>query len=593
MSGEETVRSISPPGRDPVQVGARFNIVKSLGAGGMGKVYLAEDAVLHRNVAIKTVREELSSNEEIRKRIERECLLHAKVGSHPHIVTLFDKIEENGRIHLVMEYVDGETLQSLLERNAKEGISLPTEEAVSIVMQCLDALSVIHAQGIIHRDIKPANLMLARGLDGAGWTAKLTDFGIARLEAGSESLVRLTTTSGSSPGTPLYMAPEQIDPETYGPVSYATDVYAAGVVLYELVSGEPPFKGSMTAVLSGHLKKPVPPIRLKGDTAIPAGLMAIIERALAKNPAERFPSARAFLAALATCPVSLAADTARVSPIHLDDTAAACSLVVESGLEKGATRPFVSDTRRPASARRTRLFRTAGSVAAILVVSVCAWLLARGGNEGGSELSGGPSVTSPNQQQESALGAPSSSDTSALEPDILSTLSPGSPAQPYLPSPTTPADAPSTEPASALAASLAPTPQSHGQQPGAGDSSATSVVAGTQASNVGPTYVVKSGDSLSKIAKETGRNATDLARWNLLERPDNLEVGQTLYLYERPNLPEVKIEWGTAGSVRKPMSAEEKVEPLRVQPATPAASVEPTPAKKKGLRGLWERVRRK
>jgi serine/threonine-protein kinase len=271
---------------------SRFVFKRSLGVGGMGEVYLAEDSSLRRPVAIKTIRPDLARDPEVRKRIERECLLHAKVGPHPHIVTLFDKLDEDGRLNLVMEFVEGETLQAMLERHHKEGTIPPLGEAIAIASQVLDALGRIHAQGIVHRDIKPANIILTRDDSGAV-CAKLMDFGIARGQD-DEFASRLTQEGGSGPGTPLYMAPEQIDPQTFGAISPATDVYSMGVMLYQMTSGEPPFTGSITQIFNGHLRAAPPNLRERARGRVPEMLAEIVECALAKNAASRFPTAKAF-----------------------------------------------------------------------------------------------------------------------------------------------------------------------------------------------------------------------------------------------------------------------------------------------------------
>ncbi|MDX9975625.1 MAG: serine/threonine-protein kinase, partial [FCB group bacterium] len=271
---------------------SRFVFKHSLGVGGMGEVYLAEDSSLRRPVAIKTIRPDLSRDPEVRKRIERECLLHAKVGPHPHIVTLYDKFEEGDRLNLVMEYVEGETLQQYLERNQKSGTVPPIEEAVGIAVQVLDALARIHAQGIVHRDIKPSNIVLVKD-DSGGVCAKLMDFGIARAQD-EDFASRLTQESGSGPGTPLYMAPEQIDPQAFGDISPATDVYAMGIMLYQMTSGEPPFTGSITHIFNGHLRSAPPSLRERARGRVPEMLAEIVECALAKSPSGRFSTAKAF-----------------------------------------------------------------------------------------------------------------------------------------------------------------------------------------------------------------------------------------------------------------------------------------------------------
>ncbi len=288
----------------------RYRIVKCLGEGGMGEVYLADDTALQRRVAIKTVRPDLSKHAEIRKRIERECLLHAKVGAHPHITTLFDKFEFQGQITLVMELVEGETLQFRMERLAAEKRALRRQETIEIIAQTLDALSRIHAHGIVHRDIKPANIMIARDDHGA-ICAKLMDFGISRLTEEDENQTRLTRVDGVGPGTPLYMAPEQIDPKSYGPVTSSADLYALGVTLYQMLTGEPPFKGGLSQVFNAHLCLPPPTLQIKPSDSVTAALNRIIQQALAKSPSDRFSSARKFREALVECAET---STAQIPP---------------------------------------------------------------------------------------------------------------------------------------------------------------------------------------------------------------------------------------------------------------------------------------
>lgn len=277
----------------PPELTERFHIVRCLGSGGMGDVYLAEDATLRRFVAIKSIRREMCQQPEFRKRIERECLLHAKIGSHPHIVTLFDRIEHADGIHLVMEYVEGKTLHDVLVN----GPTLTWQEAVGVISQVLEALARIHAHDIVHRDIKPSNILLT-WYESGGYCAKLLDFGIARMTAGHAELSVVTREDSGGPGTPIYMAPEQIDSRTFGVLSPATDIYAVGVMLYQMLSGRPPFQGSITEIFNGHLNFSPPPFTTADSQPVPAVLVAAMRKALAKRPGERFESALAFRDAL-------------------------------------------------------------------------------------------------------------------------------------------------------------------------------------------------------------------------------------------------------------------------------------------------------
>ena len=291
----------------------RFRVLQSLGAGGMGEVHLAEDSALRRKVAIKSIRTQLCQDPEVLKRIDRECLLHAKIGSHPHIVTLYDRIEEDGRIKLVMEFVEGETLHALIDKLTREGKRVSLKDGITIAVQTLEALARIHAHHIVHRDIKPANIMIGRD-DCGEYCAKLMDFGIAR--AGDEDgMTALTQTGMGGPGTPLYMAPEQIDPKSFGEISPATDVYAMGVMLYQIISGRPPFSGTITEIFNGHLNGSPLRLDVQADPQVPTAFADIIEHALAKRPEARYPSANAFRQALLNVDLSSpVGHTQRVAP---------------------------------------------------------------------------------------------------------------------------------------------------------------------------------------------------------------------------------------------------------------------------------------
>jgi serine/threonine-protein kinase len=272
--------------------GHRYRVIRKLGSGSMGEVHLAEDTKLHRRVAIKSIRADRSSGQ-ILRRIKRECMLHARIGAHPHIVTLFDLHDEGDRLHLVMEYVDGDTLDHIISAHAKRGKLFPIADAVDIAIQCLRGLAHVHARGVIHRDIKPANVMITQ--DGTGrYTAKIMDFGVARQEEQDPELTTLTHPGSRSPGTPLYMAPEQIDSSKYGPVTPASDLYAVGVLLYQLIAGRTPFTGSLTDVFNGHLNLEPGEIRRPSGT-VPNPLLAdAIDRALEKHAHLRFASAAEF-----------------------------------------------------------------------------------------------------------------------------------------------------------------------------------------------------------------------------------------------------------------------------------------------------------
>lgn len=278
------------------QLADRYEFIRLLGTGGTSTVHLANDRLLSRQVAVKTILPSLADNRELRQRIERECRLHAAIGVHPNIVTLYDKIEEGGEIYLVMEYVQGEVLADLLSGRSKgRGNPLTVDDSVMLVRQVVEAIACIHDHDIIHRDIKTSNILVRRQTDGQ-WLAKLMDFGIACEDSGREEFTRLTRLGSSGPGTPVYMAPERIDRQKFGEVGPATDLYSVGVILYQLLSGTPPFRGTITEIFNGHLTSAVDLSRLGENVC--QGLLDIIKKTLAKNPKERYADARELVAAL-------------------------------------------------------------------------------------------------------------------------------------------------------------------------------------------------------------------------------------------------------------------------------------------------------
>jgi serine/threonine protein kinase len=265
---------------------ANFELDREIGRGGMGIVYLARDRRLKRPVAIKLLPPELAYRSEIRSRFLREAETAAQL-SHPHIVPIFTVDERDGLVFFVMGYVDGDTLAQRLSTDG----ALPIDDARRIASEVADALAYAHARNVIHRDIKPDNILLAR--DGSG--AMVTDFGIARAVTGDGADTRLTAT-GVAIGTPAYMSPEQCagDKEIDG----RSDLYSLGVVAYQMVAGVPPFQGNATAtMLLKHLSEQPVPLHER-RSGVPVALDRTIMRLLEKNPADRFPTAGALLAAL-------------------------------------------------------------------------------------------------------------------------------------------------------------------------------------------------------------------------------------------------------------------------------------------------------
>jgi serine/threonine protein kinase len=248
--------------------GSRYRLERPLGHGGMASVFAARDTGLDRAVAVKLLAENLAGDEELRKRFLREARLAARL-SHPNVVSVFDAGEDDGRPYIVMELVEGKTL-------AERG-RMPPEDARALAVQAARGLAHAHDAGLIHRDIKPGNLLVR--VDG---TLKIADFGIAR----AAEMTALTQ-AGTVLGTAAYLAPEQALGEQVTP---ASDVYSLGAVLYELLTGRPPFEFDSLADLAEQQRAmAITPVRELAPQ-VPRGLEGLVMRCLARNPAYR-PSA--------------------------------------------------------------------------------------------------------------------------------------------------------------------------------------------------------------------------------------------------------------------------------------------------------------
>ena len=281
----------------------RYELLEELGRGAMGVVYKGHDPSIDRPVALKVLAAEPglpeAEHEQRRKRFLREARAAGRL-THPSIVTIYDVGEEHEQAFLVMEYVEGEPLDRILRRVR----ALPLSRVLDIADQVAGALDYAHAHGIIHRDVKPANILLS-----PDDRVKVTDFGIARLADGELTLTQHT------PGTPSYMAPEQV---TGHPVDGRSDVFALGALLYELLTGARAFPGENLATIVHRIVNEEP--RPLGEVApgLPAGLEPCLTRALAKDPAERYPRAvdlaRDLRRAVSAPPGALAARTALAVP---------------------------------------------------------------------------------------------------------------------------------------------------------------------------------------------------------------------------------------------------------------------------------------
>jgi len=320
----------------------RYEIERELGAGGMATVYLARDVKHDRKVAIKILRPELAAALGP-DRFPREIRIVAQL-QHPHVLPLHDSGETAGFLYYVMPFVEGESLRTKLDREGQ----LPVHDAVKILREVADALAYAHAQGVLHRDIKPDNVMLS------GRHALVMDFGVAKAvsSAGGDKL----TTVGVAVGTPTYMSPEQATGAEH--IDQRSDVYALGVLGYEMLTGSPPFTGKTSqAVLSAHVMEPAPDVT-RGRPTVPPVLADLVRRCLEKNPADRWQSAEEILHQLEV----IATPSGGVTPTD--------------------TRP-VRVTRGLRSNRR--LFLAAGAAGVLAVASFGAWRILAGGSAPGPD----------------------------------------------------------------------------------------------------------------------------------------------------------------------------------------------------------------
>ena len=302
-------------------LGGRYTLTERIATGGMGDVYAARDAVLHRIVAVKVMRPRADEETAFAMRFRDEAR-HTAGLSHPNIATVYDYGEDDGTAYLVMELVPGEPLSTIIGQGP-----MPVERVRTILGQCALALAAAHEAGVVHRDVKPANILVT-----PEGQVKLTDFGIARATDGSGH-----TRTGEVMGTPQYLAPEQA---LGRPVTGATDLYALGVVGIEMLTGKRPFDGdSAVATALSHINDAPPPL----PEHVTDPLRAAIESCLAKEPAQR-PASAASLAALLGMPV---AGVAHASP--------ATSVVPLS--ELGATQPLDVPTPWPTQAAATEVYR--------------------------------------------------------------------------------------------------------------------------------------------------------------------------------------------------------------------------------------------
>jgi serine/threonine protein kinase len=329
----------------PGDVFAGYTVVRQLGSGGMGAVYLVRHPRLPRHDALKLLNRELSTEPDFVARFVREADVVASL-SHPNIVSIYDRGEENGQLWLTMRFVDGTDGEAAL---AQAGGLLPAPRVVHIVAEVAAALDAAHRQNLVHRDVKPANILLSESDDDEAEQVFLTDFGIAKsLEASSQ-----LTRTGLVVATFDYASPEQIEAR---PLDSRSDVYSLGCVLYKLLSGSVPFPGeTMLASAAGHLSLPPPKPTALAPWLTPA-LDDVVARAMAKDPADRFPTCRALATAAAAAMNDFPAAPAPPYSVVMSRTANGASSGPQIGPVPTDSLPAQQTDRLVDLLRRTRFF---------------------------------------------------------------------------------------------------------------------------------------------------------------------------------------------------------------------------------------------
>jgi eukaryotic-like serine/threonine-protein kinase len=304
-------------------IDGRYRVLSRLGSGGMADVYLAQDQLLGRQLAVKVLHHHFAEDQEFVERFRREASSAAGL-SHPNIVAIFDRGEWNGTYYIAMEYVAGRSLKTLV----REQGALEPAAAIDIVTQILRAARFAHKRGVIHRDLKPHNVII----DEEG-RARVTDFGIAK--AGASDM----TLTGSIMGTAQYLSPEQAQGHT---VSGRSDLYAVGIILYELLTGSVPFDGETAVAIAFKQVSAEPRAPSELQPGVPPELDAVVLRALAKDPARRFADADEFIAALQQARLALpvGAATAVTGAVAGTALAAGHSFAAPPGAGPGAEGPF-------------------------------------------------------------------------------------------------------------------------------------------------------------------------------------------------------------------------------------------------------------
>lgn len=295
----------------------KYEVVREIGRGGMGVVYLALDRTLNRHVAIKSLHAHLVGDESFMERFLREARAMARL-QHENIIAIFSVESEHNSPVMIMEYFESQSLRYVL----REG-SRTLGQVLKMAIQIAEALDYAHSQGIVHRDVKPGNVLIAKS-----GKVKLADFGIAA--ALDESSI---TASGQVIGSPVYMAPEQARGDR---LDRRTDLYSLGILMYELLAGKSPYRSLSNTVVLGHLLKGGDDLKLEFPQSIPTAVRSIVQRLIRKDPAQRFPDAATLVSALQAVLADMSPDQGADTLIESDP---ATNVAIEDALERSDVPP--------------------------------------------------------------------------------------------------------------------------------------------------------------------------------------------------------------------------------------------------------------
>jgi serine/threonine protein kinase len=347
-------------------IAAKYRVDRLIARGGMGAVYAATHLVSGKRVALKWMLPSIGQVPDARERFIREACATARI-DHPNIVDIYDVGDERGSVYLVMEYLRGETLSERLEREI-----IPAQEAIGLFIPALRGVAAAHSHGVIHRDLKPDNIFLCRTAEGEPLEPKVLDFGISKI-TGPESRDHSLTRSGAVLGTPYYMSPEQV--RGARDVDQRADVYAFGVMLYEVLTGQRPFDAETynQLILKIVTETPAPVASL--NPAIEPRLVQIVERAMARDPHLRYPTVEALALALepfaggvrfrsSATPFKRSEPAIEISPTLLEAT----RLPAHATAHSGATQ--LTDAASTAARRRRHRATLASALAALVVCSI-------------------------------------------------------------------------------------------------------------------------------------------------------------------------------------------------------------------------------